>query len=116
MSRRASGLRAWFLQRATALYLMLFIPYTLLHLIFHAPADHAAWRGWVAQPLVALGLLLFFVSLLLHAWVGIRDVVIDYVHPTAIRVTLLTLIGFTLLGCGLWLLQIILLAQIAGQS
>ncbi|MCU7915646.1 MAG: succinate dehydrogenase, hydrophobic membrane anchor protein [Candidatus Thiodiazotropha sp. (ex Gloverina cf. vestifex)] len=113
MSRQASGLWAWFLQRATAIYLMLFILYVLQHMIFHAPADHAAWQAWVAQPLVSLGGLLFFASLLLHAWVGIRDVIIDYVHPTAIRVSVLTVIGFVLVGCAAWVLQIIILAQIA---
>ena len=113
MSRRASGLRAWFLQRASAVYLLLFILYLLQHLIFDAPADHLAWQGWVAQPLVGFGLLLFFASLLLHAWVGIRDVLIDYIHPTAVRVSLLTVIGFGLVGCALWVMQIIFLAHIA---
>ena len=82
-------------------------------MIFRAPADYAAWRAWVAGPLVSLGLLLFFASLLLHAWVGIRDVVIDYVHPTAIRVSLLTAIGFVLVGCAVWAMQIIILAHVA---
>jgi succinate dehydrogenase / fumarate reductase membrane anchor subunit len=113
MSRRASGLRAWFLQRASAIYLILFSLYALQHMIFNPPAGHAAWQGWVAQPLVSLGLLLFFASLLLHAWVGIRDVIIDYVHPTSIRVSVLTVIGFVLVGCAAWALQIIILAQIA---
>jgi succinate dehydrogenase / fumarate reductase membrane anchor subunit len=113
MSRRASGLRAWFLQRATATYLILFTLYALQHLIFSVPADHAAWREWVAQPTVSLGLLLFFASLLLHAWVGIRDVVIDYIHPITIRITVLTVIGFMLVGCAAWALEIIILAQIA---
>ena len=67
----------------------------------------------MAQPLVGFGLLLFFASLLLHAWVGIRDVVIDYVHPTAIRVSVLTVIGFVLIGCALWVLQVIILAHVA---
>lgn len=113
MSRRASGLRAWFLQRATAIYLILFTLYVLQHMIFSAPADYAAWREWVALPLVSLAVLLFFASLLLHAWVGIRDVIIDYVHPTAIRVSVLTVIGFALVGCAAWALKIIILAQIA---
>jgi len=113
MSRRASGLRAWFLQRATAVYLLLFILYALQHLLFHAPDGYVAWHGWVAQPPVALGALLFFAALLLHAWVGIRDVVIDYIHPTAVRVSLLTVIGFLLAGCAAWVLRIIILAQIA---
>ncbi|MET0052790.1 MAG: succinate dehydrogenase, hydrophobic membrane anchor protein [Candidatus Thiodiazotropha sp.] len=113
MSRRASGLKAWFLQRATALYLILFTLYFLQHMIFSPPADYQAWQGWVASPLVGFALLLFFASLLLHAWVGIRDVLIDYVHPTAARVTILSIIGFLLTGCGLWVLQIIFLAHLA---
>ncbi|MCU7845215.1 MAG: succinate dehydrogenase, hydrophobic membrane anchor protein [Candidatus Thiodiazotropha sp. (ex Monitilora ramsayi)] len=113
MSRQASGLRAWFLQRATAIYLILFILYALQHMIFSPPANHADWQAWVASPLVSLGLLLFFASLLLHAWVGFRDVIIDYVHPTPIRVTVLTVAGFVLVGCAAWVLQIIILAQIA---
>jgi succinate dehydrogenase / fumarate reductase membrane anchor subunit len=113
MSRRASGLRAWFLQRATAIYLILFTLYLLQQMIFNPPADYAAWRDWVAHPLVSLATLLFFASLLLHAWVGIRDVIIDYVHPTAIRVSVLTVIGFGLVGCAAWALKIIILAQVA---
>jgi succinate dehydrogenase / fumarate reductase membrane anchor subunit len=113
MSRRASGLRAWFIQRVSAIYLLLFIIYLFQHLIFHAPSDHLAWQSWVAQSWVGFGLLLFFASLILHAWVGIRDVLIDYVHPTAIRVSLLTVIAFVLIGCALWVLQIIILANVA---
>jgi succinate dehydrogenase / fumarate reductase, membrane anchor subunit len=106
-------LRAWFLQRASAIYLMLFILYFIQHLIFHSPVDYQAWQSWVSQPLISFGLLLFFASLTLHAWVGIRDVLIDYLHPIAIRVSLLTLIAFVLVGCALWVLQIIILAHIA---
>ncbi|MBT2971365.1 MAG: succinate dehydrogenase, hydrophobic membrane anchor protein [gamma proteobacterium symbiont of Ctena orbiculata] len=113
MSRRASGLRAWFLQRATAIYLLLFIIFMLQQMILNPPQDFAAWQGWVAQPLIGLGLILFFASLLLHAWVGFRDVLIDYVHPTAIRVTLLTLAGFILLGCAFWVVKIIFTAATA---
>ncbi|CAK0751158.1 hypothetical protein CCP4SC76_2210002 [Gammaproteobacteria bacterium] len=36
--------------------------------------------------------------MLLHAWVGIRDVVIDYVPRLALRLLLLTLFGFLLLA------------------
>lgn len=113
MSRRATGLRAWFLQRATAIYLLLFIVFVLQQMIFNPPQDYSAWQGWVAHPLVGLGLLLFFASLLLHAWVGFRDVLIDYIHPTTLRVTLLTLVGFVLVGCALWVLQIIFTAATA---
>lgn len=111
MSRNASGLRAWALQRISAVYLGLFTLVLILHFLFNPPADHAAWRDWVTQPWVSVGLFLYIGSLLLHAWVGIRDVLIDYVHPIAIRVTLLSLFGFMFLGSGLWALQAIFLAH-----
>ena len=113
MSRKASGLKAWAIQRITAIYLGLFVLYAFFHLMFNAPADHAAWREWVSSIPVSLSLLLFAASLLIHAWVGMRDVFIDYVHPIGIRVTLLSLLAIGLIGCGLWTAQVLFLARLA---
>jgi len=111
MSRQASGLQAWALQRASALYLLLFFPYLLWYFLSAPPANHGELQAWVASPWVMIGLLLFVVSLLVHAWVGFRDVLIDYVKPPAIRIGLLMLLGFGLVACGLWAAQVIFLAQ-----
>lgn len=111
MSRKASGLKAWAIQRATAVYLALFSLYLLLHFAFAAPADYEAWRTWVAGPWVSLGLLLFVPVLLAHAWVGIRDVLIDYVWHTGARVLLLSLFAFVFLASGLWALQALIIAR-----
>ena len=112
MSRRASGLKAWAVQRATSVYLALFGVYLLLHFLLDPPADYLAWRTWVAQPAVNLGLLLFVPALLAHAWVGTRDVLIDYVKPTAVRVMLLGLTAFVFVASGLWAAQALILARV----
>jgi succinate dehydrogenase / fumarate reductase membrane anchor subunit len=112
MSRRAAGLWAWVLQRATAIYLGLLLPWLLLHFLFSPPTDADTWRAWVAQPLIGMALSLGLLSLLAHAWVGVRDIFIDYVHPLAIRLTLLGLTAFGLLACAVWGLQIIFLTRI----
>ncbi len=104
---------AWIIQRATAVYLGLFLAYLLVHFSFDAPADHTALRAWVTQPLVSGALLLFVPVLLAHAWVGIRDVLIDYVHPLGVRVALLSLFAFCFLGSGLWTFKAIIGAGIA---
>ncbi len=108
MSRQASGLKAWIVQRVSAVYLGLFLVYLLGHFTLSPPADHEALRAWVAGPLVALGLLVFVPVLLAHAWIGIRDVLIDYVHPLGARVLLLSLFAFVFLASGLWALRAIL--------
>jgi succinate dehydrogenase / fumarate reductase membrane anchor subunit len=113
VSRRASGLWAWALQRLSAVYLMVFSVVLVGHFLFDPPADYTAWHAWVVQPWVSLGLLMYLPVLLLHAWVGIRDVLIDYVRPLGARLTLLSLFGLLFLGSGLWALQAIFLAHAA---
>lgn len=112
MSRRASGLKAWLVQRVSAIYLALFGLYLVLHFVVAPPPDHAALAGWIAAPWVALGLLLFIPLLLAHAWVGMRDVLIDYVKPTGLRIALLSALALMLLASGLWALQALILIQV----
>jgi succinate dehydrogenase / fumarate reductase membrane anchor subunit len=111
VSRRASGLKAWFLQRATAVYLGLFGIYLALYFMLAAPASHAELVAWAASPWVALGLLLFIPILLAHAWVGIRDVLMDYMKPIVLRATAMTLVGFVFLASGLWAAQAVIAAR-----
>jgi len=107
VSRRAHGLRAWLLQRFTAVYMAGFILFALAR-AWQAPlVTHAEWKDWVADPFVNLSIGLFVLALLLHAWVGIRDVIMDYVRHTGLRVSLLALVALTLAGSGLWLLRVL---------
>lgn len=113
MSRKASGLKAWALQRISAIYIGLFVCYLLFVMLFAAPDGFAAWRAWFAHPVMGLATLVLVVMLLMHAWVGIRDVFIDYVKPIAVRATLLTLLGLALLVYGLWAAQALILLRVA---
>lgn len=99
------------MQRFTAVYMLLFFLFALFHFAFDSPHSYDEWRGWVAAPFVLVATALFFVSLLLHAWVGLRDVMMDYVHPLPLRVALLAALGFVLVGLALWTMRILLLTQ-----
>jgi len=116
VSRQAHGLRAWLLQRITAAYLLLFIVYLFIHFIRAPLSDYAVWHAWLANPLVNLATGLFVLSLLVHAWVGIRDVIIDYVRHTGLRVTLFAGVILMLAGCGLWSLRVLFLVTITGSG
>ena len=108
MSRAAAGLRAWLVQRITAVYLGLFSLYLIFCFALTGVPDYASWSGWLRQPLVSIGWGIYLVCLLLHVWVGIRDVLIDYIKPVGVRVSLMAVVMFTLLGCGLWGLRALL--------
>lgn len=98
-----SGHKAWLVQRLTALYLAV---YTLIALaclaVFGLPADAAAWRALFAGPGMNLFTLGFFLALIWHAWIGVRDVVVDYVHPVWIRLAVLSFFGIGFLLCAVW--------------
>lgn len=111
MKRALSGLRAWLVQRVTAVYMLLFCVFVLLRFASGRPHSYEEWRGWVAGPPVLAASALFFSALLLHAWVGLRDVMMDYVRPLPLRVALLALLGFALAGLALWVARILLLAS-----
>lgn len=105
MNRRARGLRAWLWQRLSAVYLLCYAIFVMLAFAISPPDSYAAWRAWMADPLVGLATALFFVALLLHAWVGMRDVIIDYAGVLSLRLALLTLTALGLAGTGLWVLR-----------
>ena len=105
-----TGLRAWLLQRLTAVYMIAFIAFLLMHFATAAPHSYEFWRAWVMRLEVSIATFIFFTSLLLHAWVGIRDVVMDYLHPLIVRMSVLTLAGFGLLAMEAWIARILLVA------
>jgi len=107
MSWRASGLKAWAWQRLSAVYLALYLLTALVAIAINTPMNYPAWRAAFASPLVSLGTALAMVCLLIHAWVGVRDIVLDYLHPPALRFSVLGLVVLGLISMGLWALFIL---------
>ena len=111
VKKAVTGLRAWLMQRLTAVYIFLFIVFLLFHFRVDPPASYVAWHDWMRTPGVSIATVVFFAALLLHAWVGVRDVVMDYVHPLALRVSALTLLGFGLAAIAAWVARILLMGR-----
>jgi succinate dehydrogenase / fumarate reductase membrane anchor subunit len=109
--RASSGIRSWLLQRLSAVYIVGFL---LVFLIIWGgePVNYFVWRAWVAHPLANVTLFLFLLALFAHAWVGGRDVVVDYVKSAAARYVLLIVFGLGLVGLTLWSLRIVLLVTV----
>jgi len=51
--------------------------------------------------------LLFLFGVFIHAWVGMRDIFMDYVHPTVIRLALHVAVILALLAYAAWAVQIL---------
>ena len=100
------GVKDWLIQRVTAVVMAL---YTLLlgGIFLTQPLSFAALQGQFHSLPVRLASLLFLFSLFLHAWVGMRDIFMDYVHPTLIRLALHVAVILALLAYAAWAVQIL---------
>jgi len=101
------GLSAWLMQRLTAVVM---VAYTLLVagiLLACPPATYADWKGLFSGPFLRLATMLFFLALLYHAWVGVRDIIMDYVKPTGVRLALQALVGTALVFYLVWSVSIL---------
>ena len=109
----ASGLRAWMLQRVSAVVLALGFAAALFAWVMQRPVSYEAWRSWIAHPAVNIACVLFFIALVIHAWVGVRDVVIDYVRSTGARFVVLVSVAVSLLAMLVWAIRILLLVPMS---
>ena len=101
------GLKDWVAQRITA---VLMAVYTLLWLaiaLVHGGIDETLWRTLFASAAFRVATLLFGLALLWHAWIGMRDIWMDYIKPTAVRFSLEVITVVVLVGYAAWLVDIL---------
>jgi succinate dehydrogenase / fumarate reductase membrane anchor subunit len=82
------GLRDWLAQRVTAVIMAVYTVIMSVVLVSNAPVSFEFWKNLFAQGWMRVATLLFAASLAWHAWVGMRDILMDYVKPTGLRLSL----------------------------
>ena len=107
MSWRAQGMRTWLLQRLTAIYMLLFGAGFSVYIICQPVVDYASWRNLFVHPVANIATLIFFFSILYHAWVGVRDILIDYIKFSPLRFILWIAITTLLVAMGVWVSMIL---------
>jgi succinate dehydrogenase / fumarate reductase membrane anchor subunit len=101
------GLKDWIAQRATAIVMAVYTVIVGAAILIARPASHEAWRDLFAIGFIKFATFLFFLSLFYHAWIGVRDIWMDYVKCTALRLTLHVLTILALVGYAGWAASII---------
>jgi succinate dehydrogenase / fumarate reductase membrane anchor subunit len=97
-----SGTGWWLAQRISAVILLVAGAGLLLGFWSAFPFDYTAWHAAFQQTFIKLLVWLVVASLCLHAWIGLRDVLMDYVKPIAVRLLLNVLTTLTLVLCVVW--------------
>ena len=69
--------------------------------------SYAKWAGIFAPQWMKVLTFVMIASILWHAWVGVRDVLMDYVKELAPRLVLQVAAIAWLVGCAGWALQVL---------
>lgn len=101
------GLRDWLAQRITAGVMAVYSVIVAVVLLSGQPLNYDVWRGFFSQGWMRVATLLFAASLAWHAWVGVRNVLMDYIKPTGLRLSLEVFVLLTIAGYLAWAIQIL---------
>ena len=102
------GLRDWLAQRVTAVLMALFTLLVLAQLVcFKGPLGYDKWAGIFAAQWMKFLTFVVIVALLYHAWVGMRDIWMDYIKPVGLRLSLQVFSIVWLVGCAGWAIQVL---------
>ncbi len=101
------GLRDWLMQRITALLMALYCMAMVGYLLMQPYWGYDVWTELFSSQTVRTFSLLFLLGLFYHAWVGIRDIVMDYVKPASARLVIHVLVILALLLYTIWSVQIL---------
>jgi succinate dehydrogenase / fumarate reductase, membrane anchor subunit len=101
------GMRDWLSQRVTAVVMALFTLVLLVQLVMPGPLGYDRWAGIFSAQWMKLLTLVVVLALAWHAWVGMRDIWMDYVKPVGVRLGLQVLTIVWSLGCTAWAVQVL---------
>lgn len=101
------GLRDWLIQRISAAVMAVYCLFLSGYLLMRPSLDYEAWRGLFSSLAVRTVTLLFLMCLFYHAWIGIRDIVMDYVKSAGVRLVIHVLVILVSLLYTIWSVQIL---------
>lgn len=101
------GLRDWLAQRVTAAVMAVYVLSLAAWLLLQPQLDYDVWTGLFSSNIMRSFSLLFLLCLFYHAWIGVRDIVMDYVHPAGVRLLVHVLVILALVMYVIWSVQIL---------
>jgi succinate dehydrogenase / fumarate reductase, membrane anchor subunit len=102
------GLRDWLAQRITAALMTLFTLLVLARILFSkGPISYNTWAGIFASQWMKALTFSIIIALVLHVWVGMREIWMDYIKPVGLRLLLQVFTIVWLMSCAGWAIQVL---------
>ena len=101
------GLRDWLSQRVTAALMALFTLALIVQVLMPGPMGYDKWAAIFSQQWMKVLTFVVIVALLVHVWVGVRDILMDYVKGVGVKLALQVATIVWLVGCAGWAVQVL---------
>jgi len=101
------GLRDWLSQRVTAALMALFTLALIVQVLMPGPMGYDKWAGIFSHQWMKVLTFVVIVALLVHVWVGVRDILMDYVKGVGVKLALQVATIVWLVGCAGWAIQVL---------
>jgi len=101
------GLRDWLSQRITAIVMAVFTIVVVVQVLVGGALDYYRWSAMFSHQWMKVLTFITIISVLWHAWVGMRDIWMDYAKPASVRLGLEGLTAAWLVGCAGWAVQVL---------
>ncbi len=97
----------WLGQRVTAVIMVLYTLSMCGSVLWRAPKTYADWKLMFSGDFFRIITMLFLLALFYHAWVGVRDILMDYIKPTSVRLSAHVVVLVLLLFYTIWSFSIL---------
>lgn len=97
LTKKYPGMRLWLAQRLSAVVMAVYLIAFALMVALTQPAGYQDWLELMSPWWWRVFTLLFFISLVMHAWLGVRDVFKDYIFNLGLRAVLQVLVDVLLI-------------------
>jgi succinate dehydrogenase / fumarate reductase, membrane anchor subunit len=102
------GLRDWLVQRVTGVVMALFTVLVLAQILFtKGSIGYDTWAAIFSTQWMKTLTFAVIISLAYHAWVGLREILMDYIQPVSVRLVLQVVAILWLVGCAGWAIQVL---------
>ena len=101
------GLRDWAVQRITGGIIAVYSFFFVCVLLAQPTLDFLTWRSLFTHTWMRVPSFVCLLAVYVHAWVGVRDILMDYIKPTTLRLCLQVTVVVFLIAYTVWSVQIL---------
>ena len=101
------GLRDWAVQRVTGGIIAAYSVFLAVVLFVQPALDFITWRSLFTHTWMRVPSFVCLLAVYVHAWIGVRDILMDYVKPTTLRLFLQVVVIVFLIAYTVWTVQIL---------